>query len=421
MGPRRGPRAALVPAAVLAIVAALIAVGLRWSADDDGVHLDAVSLPVSPATTIGSPPPDPSIPTFTPSPPTLAPVGADANGTTPSDGGAPATGEAASSSPAPGATAAGPDPAGAGPGGANQAAGAPAPAASPTSTTPPPTAPVGGDGAWRGEQRPFASSSSWNTPIPGGANFTDIAMPAASGGNYWVDWEEYSLAVWQSQPGDPLVAVSHPSGWGFPANSTQLRLRAGITGAAGSDGSIVVVDGARVYNLWQFHRTGDTTATAEASASTDVTTGTGWGFAAAGSKTGAGITAVGSSQLAGLLVEAEANAGEIRHALQLSVDGRLNRPGAVGEALRSDGQAADGIVHQGQRLAIPPTVPMPAGLSPLGQKVFRALQTYGAFDVDSSGGSTTLRAQSNAFDPATIDALRQDMKALGPLLEAVDW
>ena len=64
---------------------------------------------------------------------------------------------------------------------------------------------------------------------------------------------------------------------------------------------------------------------------------------------------------------------------------------------------------------------MPAGLSPLGQKVFRVLRTYGAFDVDSSGGSTTLRAQSNAYDAATITALRADMQKLGPLLRAVAW
>ena len=91
----------------------------------------------------------------------------------------------------------------------------------------------------------------------------------------------------------------------------------------------------------------------------------------------------------------------------------------TGEAIHFDGQSPNGILQEGQRLAIPRSTPMPAGLSPLGQKVFRALQIYGAFDVDSSGGSTTLRAQSNAYDQVTITALRADMQLMGPLLQAV--
>src|SRR5262249_46371123 len=149
-----------------------------------------------------------------------------------------------------------------------------------------------------------------------------------------------------------------------------------------------------VHNCWQFTRTSDGAATCAAYGRTDVLTGPGWG-----SKSpflAAGTVATGSSQLAGLLVQAETDAGEIEHALQITLDFPLQLPGAVGEAISSDGGSQTGIAQEGDRLAIPPSVAMPAGLSPLGQKVFRSMQRYGVFDIDVSGGTSNLRAQANA-------------------------
>jgi hypothetical protein len=62
---------------------------------------------------------------------------------------------------------------------------------------------------------------------------------------------------------------------------------------------------------------------------------------------------------------------------------------------------------------------MPSGLSPLGQKVFTAMQKYGAFVMDKAGGVTTIRAQANAFDDATITALWHDMDKITPKLQLV--
>jgi hypothetical protein len=64
---------------------------------------------------------------------------------------------------------------------------------------------------------------------------------------------------------------------------------------------------------------------------------------------------------------------------------------------------------------------MPSGLSPLGQIVFQALQTYGAFDIDTGDCcTTTFRAQQNAYDQATIDALRTDTTTLVPMMQKVN-
>jgi hypothetical protein len=192
---------------------------------------------------------------------------------------------------------------------------------------------------------------------------------------------------------------------------------AAANGAAGTDGELIVIDGDVAYNFWQFKRTGNTTGTAVSFGAENVVTGDGWG-----SKSpflGAGITAVGASQLGGLIVKDETNDGDIDHALQLAVDRNLVRSGAVGQALSSDGSSASGIVQEGQLLAIPPGTPMPAGLTPLGQQVFKAMQTYGAYVVDVAGGTTNVRAQANAFDSATIAALAKDMHQITPLLHGV--
>lgn len=265
-------------------------------------------------------------------------------------------------------------------------------------------------------ERPFASSSSWNTPIAPGATFTPLAWP--KGALFGVSWDNYSPAIHQSEPSDSVVSVTYPSSWGRAAGTLQLRLPADADGAAGTDGELLVIDGDTVHNFWQFKRQLGDKATAQSYAAADLVTGSGWGRMSP--PLGAGIVATGSSQLAGLLVQAETDRGEIAHALQIAIDAAYAKPGHTGEAIYGDGRNPDGLVQEGQRLAIPASVAMPAGLSPLGQKVFRAYQTYGAFVIDVAGGTTNLRAQANAYDQATITALQQDVMRISPLLQRVD-
>ena len=281
-----------------------------------------------------------------------------------------------------------------------------------TSTPPPPPS-----GQWQLGMRPFASTSSWNTPIPNNATYVDVGLPAATNSNYWVDWDNYSSPVYVGTASDPLISVTHPANWGYPAETVQMRIPAGAVAATGTDGTLIVINSTTIFNMWQFRWTGTATAYAEAYGKADAVTSSGWGQASP--SLSAGITAVGSSYFAGLLVERETSAGEINHALELSVETTLNAPGWTGEAIWGDGPTPGGILQEGARLAIPKSAAMPAGLSPLGQKVFRALQTYGAYDVDSSGGSTVLRAQTNAYASSTIDALRNDWKVLAPMLRLV--
>ncbi len=266
--------------------------------------------------------------------------------------------------------------------------------------------------------RPFAAASSWNTPVKAGATYKKLAWPAPSGGNYWVNWSQYSPAVIQAKSTDPLVAVKIPDSWGWPAQTLNIRVPAGVTGAVGNDGEILILDGNTVHNCWQFKRLSDTTATCAAYGRTNVLTGSGWG-----SKSpflSAGIVAAGSSQLAGLLVQKETDKGEINHALQLVPDVPLVLPYPTGDAIYSDGYSQTGISQEGDRLAIPRGTPMPPNLSPLGQKVFRAMMNYGAFNVDKAVGTTIIRVQQNAYDGATISKLAGEMKYIIPLLQKVN-
>jgi len=265
-------------------------------------------------------------------------------------------------------------------------------------------------------ERPFAASSSWNRPIAEGAFYQKVGWPISA--RFGVAWSGYSPAIYAASNSDPLVSVQYPPGWGYPGGIVSVRMPPDANGAVGSDGELLVINGDAVHNFWQFKRLNLTEATARSYGATNVISGNGWGRASP--VLGAGIVAAGSSQLAGMLVQGETDRGEITHALQLSIDMSLAKPGHIGEAISGDGRNPNGLLQEGQRLAIPPTVEMPQGLSPLGQKVFRAYQKYGAFVIDVAGGVTNLRAQANAYDRATITALGRDIPRITPMLERVD-
>jgi hypothetical protein len=244
------------------------------------------------------------------------------------------------------------------------------------------------------------------------------ALSWPSGTISWVDWSSYSAPIYVATSTDPLVQVTCPASWDWPANPS-FHAPAGATGAPGTDGDIVVIDGTTVNNLWRFARTSDTTATAQAFAATDLITGTGWGTASP--LLGAGIVAAGASEFAGMVVQAETDAGEIRHAIQLEMPQSVNAPGFTGSAIDGDGPTATGILQEGDQLAIPASAPMPSGLSPLGQKLFRALQTFGGFDIDTTDCCTVgTRVQQNGYDQTTVTALEGDVAQVFPLLQKVN-
>jgi len=159
----------------------------------------------------------------------------------------------------------------------------------------------------------------------------------------------------------------------------------------------------------QFDRTSLTIATAASLGESNVVTGTGFG-----SKSpflSAGITAIGSSELGGLLVKAETDTGVINHALQLTVDSKLVKSGFTGDAIAGDGSSPTGIVQEGD----------PSRHFTSNPDAVRAVaaRAGGAYVVDVAGGTSDLRAQANAYDDATMTRLWQDMSKITPLLNEV--
>jgi hypothetical protein len=291
----------------------------------------------------------------------------------------------------------------------------------PPDPSPPDPEPPNGDGFKLGDV-PFSPDSSWNSKVPQNASYKNLAWPASTGYNYIAGWapsgsEAYTPAVYVSAPDDPVVDIPHGDTWGYPAATEQVRIKSGVSGAPGTDGELLIIDGDIVHNFWQFVRTGENSATCASYARDNVKTGSAWGtkspFKAAG------ITAVGGSMLAGLLVEEETKTGTIAHALQLVCDEVLIKPNATGEAINSDGWSDTGIVQEADRLAIPRNASKPSGLSPLGEASWIALREYGAFVVDKAGMCSKIRMQLNAYNASIADAYSKDLAKLIPLLKKV--
>jgi hypothetical protein len=246
---------------------------------------------------------------------------------------------------------------------------------------------------------PFAASSPWNTAILSSTTWTASAILSAS--HWWVNDEAYSVPVVTSSSSQPLVAVQAPASWGWPAATLQLNIAAGVTGASGTDAALLVISNGTAYNFWQFNRVDATHATASAYAEASLS-GSGWGTPSP--FLGAGIRAVGASELGGLITGSDLSAGAINHALAISLDSSITSNKFVPPAISSDGSAS-GSVSEGARLGIPAGTSMPGGLSSVGQMVWNAFMRYGGYVVDTSGGNT-LYADPNSVPPSAINPLR---------------
>src|SRR5207249_2073902 len=124
--------------------------------------------------------------------------------------------------------------------------------------------------------RPFTSNSAWNL-LANFAPYRPESHPEISSVHWWVNREQFSSPLVYSSMADPLVAVATPSSWGRPAQTISVRIPVGVTGASGTDASLLVVDPAgTAHSFWKFSRTSNTTATAQSYGSTPVATGDGF-------------------------------------------------------------------------------------------------------------------------------------------------
>jgi hypothetical protein len=110
-----------------------------------------------------------------------------------------------------------------------------------------------------------------------------------------------------------------------------------------------------------------------------------------------GLSATGISYAATTITENDILSGSIDHAIAFILP--CHSAGGAGTyvypADRSDCDSTSGQPSEGQWFRFAPGTPMPGGLTPFGQMVFRAVQTYGMVVVDQ-GGAVMLEAEQSS-------------------------
>lgn len=264
--------------------------------------------------------------------------------------------------------------------------------------------------------QPFSADSPWNTPLGQGAELEPVDAPctqalrdAQVGSD--INAAEWSHPIYWARPTDPLRSVrvdgELKARLRVPPEAEPARPRGQDT-----DGHLHIIDpsGRWVDELWRARRLKDGSLAAEAYHRNDLL---GPGIEQGGAR------AYGGSAIAGLIRRGELGAG-IRHALAVALPRRLQKRGPVWPATaEDDGAEKDyrGPVPMGQRLALPRDLDASKlGLGPQGQALLRALQEYGAYDVDSAG-DMSLYAEPAA--ESELGTARADWAKLRPHLRCV--
>lgn len=269
-------------------------------------------------------------------------------------------------------------------------------------------------------QWPFSVNSPWNMPLGSGAQFESGTAPCSA------DLTSPTVSTW-ANAGD----WSHPVYVAASADAyNKIRVRGGATVAtirvpssakpalpsysSGGDAHMHVVDPTKhwVDEMWQAVRTtSKSTITVSSYARNDLY---GSGVGAGGER------AYGGSAIGGLIRIAELQVGLIPHGLAFAIPREKQHVGPVWPAIYEDDRAATtyhGNVHMGTLVGIPPSVNINSlGLSVGGLAVARALQNYGAYDVDSSS-DFTLYAEPSA--ESLLDDVRTDLPRIRAQLRCI--
>ena len=266
----------------------------------------------------------------------------------------------------------------------------PAPAA-PTTPLPPSAAPTtplpssaaeGTSGAWPSSlfALPLASkvSSASASPATSSAYTQDLVS------DYQRDYGSVGIAtypIWTVGANQPTVTVSMKSGCNdfTPSTGTQIPIPANAT-TSGSGDSPLIIDQPSTHTEWElWQATPAGGGTWSACWGGKLSTATSQGVF----PSPYGLSASGISYLATVITEADIASGAIDHAFAIQLPA-CN--GQVAPADRSDCGNNPGQPAEGTWFRLPAGLAMPAGLTPFGQMVFKALQSYGMVVADQARG-----------------------------------
>lgn len=227
--------------------------------------------------------------------------------------------------------------------------------------------------------------SIFNEPVTGDAVLSDSAtlvnnLVAQADDSYGEVGVNFNRPVYEASASTPDVTMSVASGCNsFTANTgTEVPIPAGAAAGDSSD-EILTVYQPSSNTEWEFWLAQKTSTGWEACWGGKLDMATSDGVFPGGY----GETATGIANLATEITQADIASGSIDHAIAIQVQDCNNY---VAPADRTDCSTNDGDPAEGQYFRFAPGTPMPAGLTPFGQMVFKAGLTYGFVVVDQGGG-----------------------------------
>jgi hypothetical protein len=240
---------------------------------------------------------------------------------------------------------------------------------------------------------PFAPSGVWNAPLAPGA----FVAPASSAlvsdlvrqvGAYgsWINTTRYSTPVYRVGAGQPTVPVTLDAPRSAINDQLAQALRAvplpaGAQPADGGDAHAVVWDraGDRMWEFWGLRSVADGWHASWGGSVESVSTGSGvlpWPY---------GATATGLALAGGLMLPAEVQAGNIPHALALSLP-EITSSVFAAPANRTDGTVVGGGIPAGTRFRLPADLDIRSLRLPWAAAVMaQAAQRYGIVVRDKGG------------------------------------
>lgn len=238
--------------------------------------------------------------------------------------------------------------------------------------------------------RPFAATSPLNRPIGKNPvldpnNDSMIGGLMSAGASPIADLYRFGFGIYNADASTPRRMMSCRKNWGrCPFTGLSVPLTVDMVPPTGSDAQIAVIDWSTrtVYEMWQYTWSdGDPSASWGALTSFDAD-GLTRPPHGTGSSRGSGFAV-----LAGVVRTHEIRQGEIRHALEFSTS-KCQRGVFREPAFTTDGtsDSADAI-PEGARVQLDPSLDLDAipGITAGEKIVARALQIYGAYNVDCGG------------------------------------
>jgi hypothetical protein len=322
---------------------------------------------------------------------------------------------------------------------------------------------VAGTEVFNATMRPFAADSPWNTATPGGTTWYDTprlhTLPDGTTPTQWYCADSGALAIYYGSGSDPMWSFPMPDYIYAPANRNRsastfsMRAPATLTNGSNvpgrmsgdSDNVFTLIDKTTgdYVEVWNSSVNQGTRVVETGNGDVSNAGGVGWARGniltgpGCGTLTGAndGVRAANFAWIGGAITGRDitriGNSQPIDHAIALAAPYHWLKGSPYTSSYRAPATSIDfggwaGPIVMGSKIGIPAATSNPGGLSTMGNAMFNALKTYGAYVGDYTGGPWP----QFYYDQLTVvNADVQDWfewngglwTALAPLLRVADY